>query len=182
MLEETGPDGAVIEVANDETTADRLLARYQPEYFLTEDVYVLGVLGYETAPLSNIDWSLREILGVGYQLRDDDDGAVAVEIGLGNQDIELVTGPRIGGPIAYLGANYLQAIGETLEFTADLRAEIGADNRFGELELGLAAEVGEALSVKLSHVARTNTDLGDPANPLESERDDVTTINLVLEF
>lgn len=182
LIEGIGPDGATAELAEDETTADRVLARYQPEYFLTEDLYALGVLGYERAPLSNIDRSLREILGVGYQIVDDDATALSVELGAGNQDIELVSGPSVGGPIAYFGANYLQALGETVEFNADLRAEIGNDNRFVELELGLAASLGESFSVKLSHVARSNTDLGDPADPLESERDDVTTINLVLEL
>jgi len=92
--------------------------------------------------------------------------------GVGNKNTVLVEGDDISGGIGYAGLNYLNRFNETTTFTADLRSDFGS----------LGFQVSNNLSLKIAHFTRSNSDLSQGDNPLESDSDSVTSFNLVFDI
>ena len=162
--------------------SDRLTIGYQPKYYFNDKLYAFGILGYETDEPSNIDTSTRQILGVGYSFYRNESGYLSGEVGFGNKTLDPVIGDDLDGGIGYLGLNYLNRITDTVTLNADLRSDFGSDNTFVEIGLGAAFKLSDNFSLKVSHFSRSNTDLEDPSNPLDSNSDSITTFNLVLDI
>lgn len=164
--------------------SERISLGYQPKYYWRPNTYFFGILDWEQDEPANIDTSTRQLIGVGHRFWSTDQGYFSGEAGFGNKVLEPVTGDDLSGGIAYLGLNYLNRISENTTFNADMRADLGGDNTFVEIGLGLAYKISERLALKVSYFTRGNTDLAldDATNPLSSDNDTVTTFNLVLDI
>ena len=162
--------------------SDRFTIGYQPKYYFNERLYAFGILDYETDEPANIDSSTRQILGVGYSFYRNASGYLSGELGFGNKTLEPVFGDDLDGGIGYVGLNYLNRITDTVTLNADLRSDFGSDNTFVEIGLGSTFKLSDMFSLKVSHFSRSNTDLEDPGNPLGSDTDSITTLNLVIDI
>jgi len=162
--------------------SNRIALGYQPKYFYTDRTYFFGLLDWEQDKPANIDQGTRQVIGVGHRFFANETGYLSAEIGVGNKNTVLVEGDDISGGIGYAGLNYLNRFNETTTFTADLRSDFGSDNTFVEFGLGLGFQVSNNLSLKIAHFTRSNSDLSQGDNPLESDSDSVASFNLVFDI
>lgn len=162
--------------------SDRLSIGYQPKYYVNDKLYAFGILDYETDEPSNIDSATRQIIGVGYSFYRNETGYLSGELGVGNKSLKPVIGDDLDGVIGYVGVNYLNRITDTVTLNADFRSDFGSDNTFVEIGLGAAFKLSDRFSLKVSHFSRSNTDLQDSTNPLNSDTDSITTLNLVVDI
>jgi len=162
--------------------SERIALGYQPKFYWRPNTYFFGILDWEQDEPANIDLATRQVIGVGHRFWSTPQGYFSGEAGFGNKVLEPVNGSDLSGGIAYLGLNYLNRVSENTTFNADLRADLGGDNTYVELGLGLAFKVSERLALKVSYFTRGNTDLDNPTNALSSDNDSVTSFNLVLDI
>ena len=162
----------------------RIAIGYQPKFYWRPNTYFFGILDWEQDEPANVDLSTRQIIGVGHRFWGTDRGFFSGEAGFGNKELEPVIGDDLSGGIAYLGLNYLNRINDLTTFNADLRADLGDNNTFVEIGLGLAFKLSQRLALKIAYFARGNTDLAldSDINPLSTDNDTVTTINLVVDL
>jgi len=182
--EEKDPDtGFTILEKVEGSNSNRLALGYQPRYYWKPRTYFFGIIDYENDKPGNIKLATRQVIGVGHKFYSNASGFMSVEGGFGNKTTDLYNGSDINGGIAYFGANYLNRINENLTFNADFRADMGGDNTYTEIGLGLAFKVSERMAVKLSHFTRGNTDIKNPVpGSGSSSSDNVTTVNLVVDI
>lgn len=162
--------------------SDRLALGYQPKFYYTPKTYFFGILDWEQDEPANIDSATRQIVGVGHRFYSNASGFLTVEAGLGNKTTDLVLGEDVNGGVGYLGLNFLNRVTENVTFNFDLRSDFGSDNTFVEIGAGVAFKLSEKLALKLSHFSRSNSDLDSGDNPLSSNSDSVTTMNLVIDI
>lgn len=162
--------------------SDRIALGYQPKFYYKPKTYFFGILDWEQDKPANIDSATRQVIGVGHRFFSNETGFLTAEIGLGNKSTDLVSGDDVTGGIGYLGLNYLNRISDTVTFNADMRSDFGSDNTFVELGLGIAFKVSEKLALKVAHFSRSNSDLSSGDNPLDSNSDSVTSLNLVIDI
>jgi len=112
----------------------------------------------------------------------DPSGFLSVEAGGGNKNTQLVIGRDQIGGTAYLGSNYLNRVSDNVTFNFDIRVDIGGDNTYTEVGLGLAFKLSQRLAVKLAHQTRGNTDIKNESLESPSSIDTATTFNLVLDL
>lgn len=178
ILDDDGrPQRSIIKGDN----SDRLSLGYQPRYYWRPNTYFFGLLDYEQDEPANIDSATRQIIGVGHRFFSDDSGFLSGELGFGNKNTDLVFGDSIDGGIGYLGLNYLNRVSDNVTFNADLRSDFGSDNTYVELGFGVAFKISDRFALKLSHFARSNSDITSDG-PFNSSSDSVSTINLVIDI
>jgi len=162
--------------------SDRLAIGYQPRFYWRPRTYFFGIIDYEKDKPGNLESSTRQLVGVGHKIFANQSGYLSVEAGVGNKSTQLVIGKDQNGGTGYLGANYLNRINNNVTFNADVRADIGGDNTYSEIGLGLAFKLSQRLAVKLSHQTRGNTDIKNETLESPSSTDTATTINLVVDL
>ncbi len=162
--------------------SDRLALGYQPKFYYSPKTYFFGILDWEQDEPANIDTATRQIIGVGHRFYSTPAGFLTAEVGFGNKTTDLVLGDDINGGVGYLGLNFLSRVNENVTFNADLRSDFGSDNTFVEMGLGVAFKVSEKMAFKISHFTRSNSDLSSGDNPLSSNSDSVTSMNLVIDI
>jgi len=162
--------------------SDRLAIGYQPRFYWRPRTYFFGIIDYEKDKPANVKLSARQVVGVGHKFFSNASGFLSAEAGFGNKTTEVVLGDDASGGIAYVGANYLNRINDNVTFNADLRADLGGDNTYTELGLGLAFKLSERMAVKLTHQTRGNTDITDPTLLGASKSDSATSVTLVVDI
>lgn len=162
--------------------SDRLALGYQPKFYYSPKTYFFGILDWEQDEPANIDTATRQIIGVGHRFYSTPAGFLTAEVGFGNKTTDLVLGDDVNGGVGYLGLNFLSRVNENVTFNADLRSDFGSDNTFVEIGLGVAFKVSEKLAFKIAHFSRSNSDLSSGDNPLNSNSDSVTSMNLVIDI
>ncbi len=162
--------------------SDRLALGYQPKFYYSPKTYFFGILDWEQDEPANVDTATRQIIGVGHRFYSTPAGFLTAEVGFGNKTTDLVLGDDINGGVGYLGLNFLSRVNENVTFNADLRSDFGSDNTFVEMGLGVAFKVSEKMAFKISHFTRSNSDLSSGDNPLSSNSDSVTSMNLVIDI
>lgn len=162
--------------------SNRLAIGYQPRFYWRPRTYFFGIVDYEKDEPANLELSSRQLIGVGHKFFSNASGFLSGEAGVGNKTTQAVFGEDVSGGAAYLGLNYLNRVNDNVTFNADFRADIGSDNTFTEIGLGVAFKVSEKMAVKITHQTRGNTDLENPALPSASASDNATSINLVVDI
>lgn len=178
----TGEDGRPQRTIVKGDNSDRIALGYQPKFYYRPKTYFFGILDWEQDKPGNIDTATRQIVGVGHRFYANESGFLTAEIGFGNKTTDLVVGDNVDGGIGYLGLNFLSRINENVTFNADMRSDFGSDNTFVEIGLGVAFKISEKLAFKIAHFSRSNSDLSSGDNPLESNSDSVTSLNLVIDI
>jgi len=162
--------------------SDRLSIGYKPRFYWRPRTYFFGIVDYEKDKPANIELGARQLVGVGHKIFSSASGFLSVEAGLGNKSLKQVFGGNVTGANAYFGAGYLNRFSDTVTFNADLRADLGSDNNYLEIDLGLAFKVSQRLAVKIAHQTRGNSDIENPQLESPSKIDNATTVNLVVDL
>jgi len=162
--------------------SDRLSIGYKPRFYWRPRTYFFGIVDYEKDKPANIDLGARQLIGVGHKIFSNASGFLSIEAGAGNKSVEQVFGMPIEGGNAYVGASYLNRINDNVTFNADFRADLGSDNTYTEIDLGLAFKLSQRMAVKLAHQTRGNSDITNPKLDSPSKSDNATTINLVVDL
>lgn len=183
-VDETLPNGDVVRAKDviKSGNSNRLAIGYQPKYYWRPRTYFFGIIDYEQDKPANVKLGARQLIGIGHKFYSNASGYLSAEAGFGNKTTEVVAGEDASGGIAYLGANYLNRINDNVTFDANLRADLGGDNTYTEIGLGLAFKLAEGMAVKIAHQTRGNTDITNPALPDASKSDNSTSINLVVDL
>lgn len=183
-VKETLPNGDVINKKQviKSGNSDRLAIGYQPKFYWRPRTYFFGIIDYEQDKPANVKLGARQLIGIGHKFFSNASGFLSAEAGFGNKTTEVVAGEDASGGIAYLGANYLNRINNNVTFDANLRADLGGDNTYTEIGLGLAFKLSEKMAVKIAHQTRGNTDITNPSLPDASKSDNATSINLVVDL
>ena len=177
-------DGQEVQVFRQEKgeNSDRLAVGYQPRFYWRPRTYFFGIVDYEKDKPGNLESSTRQLIGVGHKIYSNASGFLSAEAGVGNKSTQLVIGQDQNGGTAYLGANYLNRFNDNVTFNADARADIGSDNTYTEIGLGLAFKLSQRMAVKLSHQTRANSDIRNETLESPSSSDGATTVNLVVDL
>jgi len=162
--------------------SDRLSIGYKPRYYWLQRTYFFGIIDYEKDKPADIELSSRQLIGVGHKIFANASGSLSVEAGVGNKSLERVIEKDISGANAYFGVSYLNRINDNITFNADFRTDVGSDNTFSEIDLGLAFKLSQRMAVKLAHQTRGNTEITNPQLDSPSKIDTATTINLVVDI
>jgi len=164
--------------------SDRLHIGYAPRFYWRPRTYFFGIIDYEQDKPANVELGSRQLIGIGHKFFSNASGFLSGEAGFGNKNTEVVAGEDINGGVAYLGADYLNRINENVTFDANFRADLGSDNTYTEIGLGLAFKLSQRMAVKIAHQTRGNTDITNPSLPLgdASDTDNSTSINLVVDL
>lgn len=163
--------------------SDRIALGYKPHYYWRPRTYLFGILDYEQDKPAGIKSGTRQVVGAGHKFYENLSGYFSAEIGFGNKVTEGVTDDGdSSGAIGYLGLKYLNRLSDNVRLNADLRTDLGGDNTFYELGLGLTFKLSERLNLGVGHFTRGNTDLEDLTNPLNSGTDSITDIKLVFDI
>lgn len=181
---DTAEDGTevILQVPVKSGNSDRLAIGYQPRFYWRPRTYFFGIIDYEKDKPANVKLAARQIIGVGHKFFSNESGFLSAEAGFGNRSTQQVVGNDINGAVAYFGANYLNRINDNITFNADFRADVGSDNTYTQIGLGLAFKLSERMAVKLTHQTRGNTDIKNPSLQDASSSDSVTTVNLVVDI
>jgi putative salt-induced outer membrane protein YdiY len=165
--------------ANGEETANRLELGYKLDRSIDERSYVFGRLRYDTDEFGNIDNRYSGIVGVGRTFISTARVSFGAEIGIGVHQTEYLE-PLDGeleadGGTIYIGANYSNAITDTVTFNSVLSAELTDSNNLTVWDNILNVRLSERLSLGLGLLTRNNSDItGD----LGENTDTTTQISL----
>lgn len=175
-------DEVVLQEVIKSGNSDRLHIGYAPRFYWRPRTYLFGIIDYEQDKPANIKLGSRQLIGIGHKVFSNAAGFLSGEAGFGNKNTELVAGEDVTGGVAYIGADYLNRINENVTFDANFRADLGGDNTYTEIGLGLAFKLSQRMAVKIAHQTRGNTDITNPALPDASKSDNSTSINLVVDL
>ena len=180
---------AYIASADGERTAERYVLGYKPNYFLTDVDYIFGMLRFDKDKFAGIDRRTTQVLGYGRQLVNTPTTFVEAEVGLGarqtkygtffvngvdqNADLDKNEG------LLYAGGRLSHRLTDTTRVTQNLRFEFGQDNTYSESITGLQMRVTQAVSARLTHTIRRNSDL---LGERGKRTDHITGVNMVYSF
>jgi len=145
---------------NGETNAKRYEVQGKSGYKIDENDYVYGSIRYDHDSFSGFDYTYTLGAGWGHIFFQNDNQHLITEIGVGYKKTAFDVDRRTNSEAVALGKmDYARKITETVSFTDILIIEAGADNTFIQNDAGFSFKVNEAMSVKLAHQWRHNTDV-----------------------
>lgn len=182
-------DGQVMRDANDKeiqdlvssTTNDRRFVSGQSRWFFTSKHYVFLIADLDVNTPANLDYSTRQISGLGYKLYRSKKDLISAQVGLGRKMRVEVDGDSELGPIAYIGFRFKREISEKLVLALDLDSDFGGDNRFSEAEASLSWKLRDPVSLKLKYGARFNSTVIDPLNTFDDGLEAALSVNIAVE-
>lgn len=167
-------------------TSDRRFVSFEPRLYIDRRVYLFTISDYETNPPIGIEHTNRVIGGLGYRVWKSRRDYLTAGVGVGNKhqrlqakndEADIHTDSRIG----YIGLNFVTDLSERVRFSAELDADLGADERVSELEFGLTWKLRDPLSLKFKYATRMNGSLSDVFHPLDPDVDARATVSLEID-
>jgi putative salt-induced outer membrane protein len=165
-----------------EQTAERYVLGYKPSYFVNDRDYVFGLVRYDKDKFSDIDARYTEVLGVGRQFINSDKTYLEGEVGLGARQTDYENPLNTADDsevLFYMGGRFTQTISDSARFLQILRVEDGSANTYAESVTGIQLNVTDAVSAKITHTIRHNTDI---IGVLGKKTDQITGVNFVYSF
>jgi len=183
-VNETLPNGDVVRKQKyiEGVASDRLAIGFTPRYYWRPQTYFFGIIDYEKDKPANVKLASRQLIGIGHKFFSNASGYLSGEAGFGNKNTEVVAGEDANGGIAYLGAEYLNRVNDNVTFDANLRADLGSDNNYTEIGLGLRFRLSENMFVKIGHKTRGNSDIKNLSVADASKNDNSTFISLGIDL
>jgi putative salt-induced outer membrane protein len=174
------------------TAAERLVAGWQGNYAISQDLFGFGGLRYEHDLFDGFQYQASGTLGLGYKLIDSAATKLSVQAGAGYRSLrpeELVKDAagevtqRIPGAgsrnaIVTAAASYSQALTQTTTISDKFLLESGSDDTMLHDEIALTVKMSTKLALSLGYAVNDNS---KPAPGLK-KLDTITTVNLVYAF
>lgn len=178
-----------VAAADGSRTAERYALGYKPNYFLTDVDYVFGMLRFDKDKFAGINERYTQVVGYGRQLINTPETYLEAEIGAGARQtrygeffvngVDRNAGLDKNEALLYLAGRFTHRVTDTTRFIQNLRVEHGKDNTYTESVTGLQFRVTDAVSARLTHTVRHNSDLrGDRGK----RTDHITGVNMVYSF
>ena len=175
--------------ADSETTAERYALGYKPNYFLTDVDYIFGVLRFDQDKFAGVNERYTQVLGYGRQLINTPETFLEAEVGAGARQTKygefIVNGVDQNASldkneaIFYAAARFNHRLSDSARLIQNVRMEHGKDNTYTESISGLQLRVTDAVSARLTHTIRHNSDLlGERGR----STDHITGVNMVYSF
>jgi putative salt-induced outer membrane protein len=160
------------------TTAEAYALSWQSARDFGEHSYVFGRLAWDKDKFSGYDQQIREVVGYGRHLIDNDRHKLDGEVGVGARQSDLRDDTSEDETIARLSVDYHLQISENSEFEQTLGVESGSDNTYTESVTSLSADVWTNLAIVLSYRVKHNSDVPLGTN----KRDTFTAVALEYSF
>ena len=171
------------------TTAERIEARYQADYKITDRLSWFGAVRGEQDRFSGFAYQATVSTGAAYQFIDNPTTKFSGALGVGYRGLKpeiLIKTPagevidRIEQdsdqePVITLGSLFEHNFNEATKITNKLLVESGGDNTAAQDDISLQVTMTDKLALAVGFGIRYNTD----PPPLSETTDLLTTINLV---
>lgn len=161
------------------TNAKSYDLKLQSDYAWKENHFAFGKLRYLDDRFSGYDYQSSVTFGAGRTFLENGNNLFSAQIGAGYRTSELRdSGDSENEPVVTAGITYNRDVTETTVFESAWSAESGSDNTYLEGSVALIVSMTDALGIKLSYVAKHNTDV--PAGSKNTDR--FTTVSLNYKF
>lgn len=161
------------------TTAEAYGLQWQSRRELADEHnYIFGLAAWNKDKFSGYDQQIREVVGYGRRVLDNEKHRFDAELGVGFRQSDLRDGTSEDDNIARLSGNYEWQISETAKFNQLLAVESGSDNTYTESVSKLTADIWENFAIVLSYTIKNNSDV--PAGT--QKRDTFTAVSLEYSF
>jgi len=171
------------------TTAQRIEARWQTDYKITERMFTFGALRGEQDKFSGFQYQATVSTGVGYKFIDNDSTKLTATLGAGYRRLRpeiLIKSPdgevldRIaqdatGDAVASAGIDYSHRLTATTKLLDKMQIDSGTSNTSAQNDFAVQVSMTEVLALSVGYGLHYNTD--PPAG--SKQLDQLTTINLV---
>jgi putative salt-induced outer membrane protein len=170
-------------------TAQRVEAKWQTNYRLTDRMFWFGALHGEQDKFSGFAYQASVTTGVGYKFIDSESTKLTGTVGVGyrrlrpedllksadGEVISRIKGDAIGDAVATAGVDFSHMLTKNTKVVDKFAVESGTNNTSVQNDLALQVNMTDALALSIGYGVRYNTD--PPAGSKKS--DQLTTINLV---
>ena len=163
------------------TTNNRRFISGQSRWFFSSKHYLFGIADLDVNTPANLDYSTRQIGGVGYKMYRSKRDLISAQVGLGRKKRAEVGGDSEQGLIGYLGIRFKRELSEKLVLSLDLDSDWGSDNRYSEAEASLSWKLRGPVSLKLKYGARFNSTVIDPLNTFDDGLEAALSVNISVE-
>jgi putative salt-induced outer membrane protein len=174
------------------TSAQRVEAREQTDYAISDKLFAFGGLRYENDKFDGFQYQASITGGIGYKFLALQDDQLTAQVGAGyrrlrpetiDKDADGYVYQRIlqdttGEAIATVGVDYLHKFNASTTLTNKFLLEYGSDNTLTHDEVALAVKMSSRLSLAVGYAVTRNS---SPPAPLKKV-DTVSTVNLVFAF
>lgn len=162
-----------------DTNAKSYDLRLQSDYDWSEKSFAFGKLHYLDDRFSGYASQSSISFGAGRTFVEMGDHLISSQIGVGYRTSERQNnGGTEDEPVATASLVYNRGLTETTVFESTWSAESGSDNTYLEGSMALIVSMTEALGLKLSYIAKHNTDA--PVGSKNTDR--FTTVSLNYKF
>jgi putative salt-induced outer membrane protein len=170
-------------------TAQRVEAKWQTDYKLSDRLFWFGALHGEQDKFSGFAYQASLTTGVGYKFIDNESTKLTGTVGVGyrrlrpedliksadGEVISRIKGDAIGDAVGTVGVDFSHVLTKTTKIVDKFAVESGTNNTSVQNDLSLQVSMTEALALSIGYGVRYNTD--PPAGSKKS--DQLTTVNLV---
>ncbi|MPT48188.1 MAG: DUF481 domain-containing protein [Sphingobium sp.] len=164
--------------ADGETTRNQWMASYEPNYQLSHNLYAYGLGMVERDKFQGFSNRLTASGGLGYRVIDNDSMTLDVKAGPAWRRTKWTVEPATETLNGLLGADFLWHVTPTIDFTNGTQMLWASDNSTYSNVSALTANLGGALSARLSYSWRRET--SPPAGLKKT--DTITRATLVYGF
>jgi putative salt-induced outer membrane protein len=160
------------------TTAEAYALTWKSSYDFNDNDYLFGLIAWDKDKFSAYDQQVREVVGYGRRLIQQERHTLSAEAGLGFRQADLRDGTTEDESIVRLGVNYEWLLSDTAKFNQVFAIESGSDNTHTESISSLSADVWTNLALVLSYAIKRNSDV-----PFGTKKQDTfTAISLEYSF
>ncbi len=164
---------------NGVTSAKRYEINGKSGYKWDENDYVFGSVRYDHDSFTGFDYTYTLGAGWGHIFYESDNQHFITELGVGYKKTAIDVDRSSESETVAIGKlDYAVKLTETVTFSDKFLLEAGSNNTFMQNDAGFSFKVSDALSVKLAHQWRHNTDVP----PTAKKTDTLFTANLVYGF
>lgn len=170
-------------------TAQRVEAKWQTDYKLTDRAFWFGALHGEQDKFSGFAYQASLTTGVGYKIIDSEATKLTGTVGVGYRRLRpefltkddagavilRVKGDAVGDAVGVAGLDFSHVLTKNTKVLNKFSVESGSKNTSVQNDLALQVSMTDALALSIGYGVRYNTD-----PPVGSKKSDqLTTVNLV---
>jgi len=162
----------------DSRSAERYGGNWQSDFAINERTYAFGAVRYITDNFAGFESQTAINTGLGRTFIDDETTLFEGSVGAGYRQSDLNDGGSEDEAIGTLSVTYNRALTGNTDFESLWLVEAGSENTYAEGGVALKIAMSEALGIRLSYVAKHNTDA--PEGSTSTDR--FSTISLSYTF
>lgn len=163
---------------NGVTTREQFLAAYEPNYNISDRLFVYGLAQYERDTFQGFSARYSGSGGLGYRVIAEEDMQLSIKAGPAFRQTEFVDGSSDSSLAGLAGVDFDWKISESLTLTQDATAFVQSGNSTYSSQTGLNAALGGGLSASLSYLVEHDTN--PPLGAVQT--DTLSRVTLIYDF